>query len=229
MCRTEHKGCMAGFFGMSSCKMRLPKIKRALTAVPQMPSPLEGRRLGRGVKLSCVVIATFHPHPSPLPQGRGSSGNALNKSAGKIFTLLLLFLSRTMRNQKLLACLFPDVDRTMPGLRWINIILRTIHLIGVAGVGGGFLYQSPLEQWMPYLGLTVASGIMLTCLAIWTNGMWLIQLRGVAMLVKLLLLGLSMMVGAQASVIIAVIIISGIIAHAPGKVRYHKVFRGPAF
>ena len=136
---------------------------------------------------------------------------------------------RSQRMTTILDYVFPDVDRTFSGLRWINIILRTIHLIGVAGVGGGFLYSSQQENWMPYLGLAVTSGIMMMCLSIWSNGMWLLQLRGVAMIVKLLLLALSMINGMEASVIIVVIAISGIIAHAPGKVRYYKVFRGPVF
>ena len=59
--------------------------------------------------------------------------------------------------------------------------------------------------------------------------MWLLQLRGVAMLVKLLLLTGSMVAGVDAAVIIVVIAISGLIAHAPGKVRYYRVFDGPAF
>ena len=136
---------------------------------------------------------------------------------------------RSQRMTTILDYVFPDVDRTFSGLRWINIILRTIHLIGVAGVGGGFLYSSQQENWMPYLGLAVTSGIMMMCLSIWSNGMWLLQLRGVAMIVKLLLLALSLISGVEASVIIVVIAISGIIAHAPGKVRYYKVFRGPVF
>ena len=136
---------------------------------------------------------------------------------------------RSQRMATILDYVFPDVDRTFSGLRWINIILRTIHLIGVAGVGGGFLYSSQQENWMPYLGLAVTSGIMMMCLSIWSNGMWLLQLRGVAMIVKLLLLALSLISGVEASVIIVVIAISGIIAHAPGKVRYYKLFRGPVF
>jgi len=132
-----------------------------------------------------------------------------------------------MLKKKLLDYLFPDRDRTFVGMRWTNIILRTVHLLGIAGVGGGFLYQAPVDQWMPYLGLTVASGLMLAGLAVWCNGIWLVQLRGVAMLVKLLLLSLSMIFEGSAWVFIAVIVISGVIAHAPGKVRYLRVFRGP--
>ena len=46
--------------------------------------------------------------------------------------------------------LFPRDSRSFSGKRWVNIALRTIHLIGVAGLGGGFLYQSPSEVWLPY-------------------------------------------------------------------------------
>jgi len=136
---------------------------------------------------------------------------------------------RSRQLTKILDYVFPDVDRTFPGLRWVNIILRTIHLVGITGVGGGLLYDSQQEYWMPYLGLTVVSGFMMMSLSIWSNGMWLLQVRGITLLVKLCLLGLFMISGNDASVIIIVVIISGVIAHAPGKVRYYKVFRGPKF
>lgn len=137
--------------------------------------------------------------------------------------------ARSQYMTKILDIVFPDADRTFPGQRWVNIMLRTTHLVGITGVGGGFLYHSPQENWMPYLGLTVVSGVMMMGLSIWVSGMWLLQLRGVAVIVKLLFLGFAMIRGLEASIIIIVIIISGVIAHAPGKVRYHKVFRGPVF
>ena len=84
--------------------------------------------------------------------------------------------------------LFPRDSRSFSGKRWVNIALRTMHLIGVAGLGGGFLYQSPSEVWLPYLMLSIASGFGIMCLAIWTNGIWFIQLRGIAILIKLILL-----------------------------------------
>ena len=64
----------------------------------------------------------------------------------------------------------------------MNIALRTLHLIGTAGVGGGFLYQAPRETWLPYLALTVASGFAIMFLEIWANAIWLIHICGVAIL-----------------------------------------------
>ena len=58
---------------------------------------------------------------------------------------------------------------------------------------------------------------------LWSNAIWLIQLRGIATLMKLAALLFSMWAGTQSYIIIPVIIISGVISHAPGKVRYFFV------
>ena len=125
--------------------------------------------------------------------------------------------------------LFPDVDRTFPGIRWVNIMLRTLHLVGVAGMGGAFLYATPESEWRPFFTLTFVSGFLLMLLAIWSNGIWLIQLRGVATIVKLMLLSLAFAGGMEPAILFTIIAISGVIAHAPGKVRYYLVFPVPRF
>ena len=102
-----------------------------------------------------------------------------------------------------------------------------MHLIGIAGLGGGFLYQSPTEVWLPYLILSIVSGFGLMCLAIWTDGIWFIQLRGIAILIKLiLLLSMPFLKGYAGYALIIAIVISGVIAHAPGDVRYYSIFHG---
>lgn len=120
--------------------------------------------------------------------------------------------------------LYPGGDRTFPGMRWFNIFFRTVHLCGVAGVGGAFLYDVPVQQWKPFLGLTVVSGVFLMLLAIWENAIWLIQLRGVATLVKLAVLALAFYTGMDATLLFITITISGVISHAPAKVRYYSMF-----
>ena len=55
--------------------------------------------------------------------------------------------------------LFPPNSRFFPGQRWANICLRTLHLIGVAGLGGGFLYPAAGEDWRIYLDLVVWAGV----------------------------------------------------------------------
>lgn len=125
------------------------------------------------------------------------------------------------------AWLFPPGYRGFPGKRWIGVLLRTLHLMGVAGLGGAFLYAAPREAWLPYLWLTVASGSLLFAIEIWSHGVWLLQLRGQAVILKLLLLGLMPATGPAAPwLLLAVVALSGIFSHAPARVRYYAPFHG---
>jgi hypothetical protein len=137
------------------------------------------------------------------------------------------------KDMKVFRFLFPRDYRSFTGKRWTNITLRTAHLIGIVGLVGGFLYQSPKAvadgyiRFMPYLVLSVVSGFAIICVDIWTHGIWLIQLRGLAIFIKLiLLLCIPFFKGYEAHVLMIVIVISGIIAHAPGDIRYFSVFHG---
>ncbi|MBE9504829.1 MAG: hypothetical protein IME96_11705 [Proteobacteria bacterium] len=127
----------------------------------------------------------------------------------------------------LFRSIFPEKSRTFSGQRWTKISLRTVHLLGVAGMGGGFLYSSPEQFWKPYLIATLISGIAFMLQEIWSNGVWLIQVRGIAVFLKLILLSfLLFSSGFEVIIIFSVIIISGVISHAPGELRYFSVFHG---
>ncbi|MCB1869497.1 MAG: hypothetical protein KDI43_13515 [Gammaproteobacteria bacterium] len=123
--------------------------------------------------------------------------------------------------------LFPAVSRFFPGQRWVNIMLRTLHLIGIAGLGGGFFYPAEGDIWRTFFTLTIWSGVGLTAISIWSNGIWLVQLRGQAILMKLILLGLMPLLPSQRlSLLLVILVISGVISHAPAKVRYYSLFHG---
>jgi hypothetical protein len=118
---------------------------------------------------------------------------------------------------------FPLQHRGFRGMRWLNISLRTLHLIGIAGIGGAYFYPADEAAWLPFLWLTVIAGSGLVAVSIYSNGVWLLQLRGMLIGVKLLLLMLlAFWPQAAAPVAIAVVAISSFIAHAPGKVRYYS-------
>lgn len=121
------------------------------------------------------------------------------------------------------SLIFPADSRSFPGMRWLNIALRTLHLIGIAGLGGAYLYPAETAAWAPYLWLTLLSGFSLMGVSLYCNGIWLLQLRGLAILLKLLLL-LLLVAMPQLSLpfIIVIIVLSGVVAHAPGNLRYYS-------
>ena len=115
--------------------------------------------------------------------------------------------------------------RTFPGRRWIMTTLRSIHLVGVGGVGGAFLYDGPREIWLPFLAITLVSGVLMTALELWSSRYWLVELRGLAIGLKIAILGLAMTTRQlEAAAFVAAIVISGVFAHAPAAVRYYSVW-----
>ena len=132
-----------------------------------------------------------------------------------------------MRQTRIYRVLFPVQTRKFKFKRWVKISLRTMHLIGIAGIGAFFFFDIPRTNFLPYLYLTVFSGISFVILEIWGNAIWLIQLRGVLLLLKIILLSLIPFVhGHEATILLLVIIISSVISHAPGDVRYFSVIHG---
>lgn len=75
--------------------------------------------------------------------------------------------------------------------------------------------------------LTVVTGMAMMLIEIWSDGIWLIQLRGLSTLLKIGLLSMTFVVGLEPFILIVVIIIAGLISHAPGKVRYYSFIRPP--
>lgn len=125
---------------------------------------------------------------------------------------------------KHLRLIFPPRPRDFYGKRWLKITLRTLHLLGVAGVSGGILLQVPTASWIGYLHLTVLSGSAYLLLELWSNAILLIQLRGLCVVIKLLLLAILYSKPQYGSLIIVVIILSSVVSHAPGNFRYYSPF-----
>jgi len=124
--------------------------------------------------------------------------------------------------------LFPAEKRDFKGRRWLSISMRTLHLMGIAGLAGAYLFQLPEAQWLPYLWLAVLSGVVMAVTEVVTDGIWLLQVRGQAIFLKLFLLSTVFWLfdEPQSSVYLLVILISGVISHAPGKVRYYSLWHG---
>lgn len=122
--------------------------------------------------------------------------------------------------------LFPPEKRVISHKRWFSISLRTIHLIGVAGLAGAYLYDQPYSVWWVYLFATVISGFVMAAMEIYCDGIWLIQMRGTAIALKLFLLSTMLWWFNQpeAWIYFIVIIISGVVAHAPGRLRYYSIW-----
>ena len=109
--------------------------------------------------------------------------------------------------------------------RWIKISLRTLHLISVAGVGGGILFGLEQSLWVSYWWLALVSGALMIAIDVIPNPVWVVQVRGLVILLKLILLAF---LGSEPSIdrllLIIIIVMSAVISHAPGNLRYYSIY-----
>ena len=109
--------------------------------------------------------------------------------------------------------------------RWSKISLRTIHLLAVAGVGGGILFGLEKELWLNYWWLALVSGAFMMLMDLIANPLWIVQVRGSAVTLKLILLAL---LGGSPDwdrfLLIVIIVISAVVSHAPGNLRYYSLY-----
>ncbi|MBD1401821.1 hypothetical protein [Pelovirga terrestris] len=105
--------------------------------------------------------------------------------------------------------------------RLTKVVVRTLHLIGMAGMFGAAMDGASEPT---YFYLAMISGVVLVGMEAYSGWIWFVQLRGVAVYVKLLLLALLHVALQHAIVIlIGVIAISGFMSHAPGWIRYYSL------
>lgn len=109
--------------------------------------------------------------------------------------------------------------------RWTKVSLRTLHLLAVTGVGGGILFGLEKHLWINYWWLALLSGALMILIDIVSNPLWVVQVRGLSIFLKLILLTL---LGSYPSLdgwlLAVIVIISAVISHAPGKLRYYSVY-----
>jgi len=109
--------------------------------------------------------------------------------------------------------------------RWTKISLRTLHILAVAGVGGGVLFGLDRDLWINYWWLAMASGILMVIIDWVSNPIWIYQIRGVVIILKLaLLLLLGYNSNWDSLILVVIIIISAVISHAPGDIRYYSIY-----
>lgn len=115
-----------------------------------------------------------------------------------------------------------DPIRDFPGKRWLNMLLRTIHIVGVVLFGAALLGAGS-----PPLGATVilASGLSMLAIDTWSKPEHLCEIAGFGVLLKLALIGLiSVLQQLALPAFWILVVFSTLLAHAPGHIRHRRLF-----
>jgi len=111
--------------------------------------------------------------------------------------------------------------RSFRGERAWQVGARTVHLAAMALVLGGVAFAAPERALVLPIALTLASGLLLLGIDLWKGGGYFTQGNGVAVLLKLALLGLGQLLpAARLEWYLAATAVASIGSHMPRTWRH---------
>lgn len=127
------------------------------------------------------------------------------------------------RKKIIVSALFPKVPRDFSYRRGLRTALRAAHIFTAGTLLGGYIFDQPVAVLEPWLLGTVISGFLLLAIDLHASLAVLLELRGLGVLVKLVLLALvPVFWDARISLLIAALVIGAVTSHMPRQYR-HKV------
>jgi len=115
-------------------------------------------------------------------------------------------------------------QRVSPALRWLNVVLRGLHLAAVIGLGAAVL-GAPLSVHQQSMGVLV-TGLAMLSLDLWAKPRMLQEWSVAALVIKLAVVAwMAVDVELRLPLFWALVVWSAIFAHAPAAFR-HAPWRG---
>ena len=117
--------------------------------------------------------------------------------------------------------------RNFPGQRWVRISLRSAHLLFMGLLLGGVAQGIPMTELpVGYWG-TIATGGLFALLEIFNTMVWIYQIKGWVVILKIVLMGAAGQAGQDGLWNLgAAVILGGISSHMPGNLRYYSILHG---
>jgi TctA family transporter len=105
--------------------------------------------------------------------------------------------------------------------RFLDIALRTAHVLAISVLFGGAVFRIPLDQLVPFQRLAVITGLALIVSEIFHRPHWPTQIRGVLVIVHAGLLGLVILKPDLAVIWLSTALVVGMTgSHLPKKIRH---------
>ncbi len=121
--------------------------------------------------------------------------------------------------------LFPDEPRDFPFRRSLRALLRALHTLAAGIMVGAVLFGLSPEAYLPWVWATLGSGGLLLATDLHGSAAFLLEVRGVLIMMKLALTGLIGIFPSYALwILLFVFIIGSVGSHIPGRYRHRMVF-----
>ena len=122
------------------------------------------------------------------------------------------------------AIFLPEPRRRLPHARAWNVGARTVHLGATGVLLGGHVFGADTDALLPWLYVAMASGAVMFAVELYSSFDWLMEVGGLAVLLKLALLcAIPFAWSARVPILFAVVAVAGIGSHMPGKYRHYSL------
>ncbi len=123
----------------------------------------------------------------------------------------------------------PAPPRPIGWRRAVNVALRTGHLLSVAVLVGGAVFDVDARRLAPSIVAAVATGGALAAVEIAASPAWPSTVKGVTVLAKVALLSLlPFFPERRVSVLVLTLVVSAAVAHLPARLRHRQLLPGRA-
>jgi hypothetical protein len=122
-----------------------------------------------------------------------------------------------------------EKPRALLGARLLRTTIRTVHLVTMGILYGGHVYGISADRLLPALAGTLASGAAFVTLEAYRTPLWLVQMRGLLTLMKILIVAsCAVWWDVRVWLLTLALVIGSVGSHMPGKYRYYSVMHGRA-
>ena len=127
---------------------------------------------------------------------------------------------------RIFSLIFPDAPRDFPMRRWVRILMRTLHIITASILFGGHVFDQPVTELEPWLWGTVLSGMFIMLTDLHASFAVLLEVRGVAVVIKAILLVLVPLFWEERNLLLlTALIIGAVSSHMPKQYRHRLLFQ----
>ena len=123
--------------------------------------------------------------------------------------------------------LFPETPRRFPGRRQLKTVLRAVHVVCAAALLGAFLFRAPPAEQQLWLHATGVSGAIFLLFDVHETLAFILQIRGVVVMLKILLVCcLTWLTASAVWLLGGLVVVSVISSHASADIRYRMLYGG---
>ena len=118
---------------------------------------------------------------------------------------------------------------SIPYARAWSILFRTLHLLAIAILVGGHLFNAPADQLRPLLYLAIASGVGMASIEAYPSWQVLFQGWGILVMIKLAVLcAVPFAWSHRFALLVVVLAIGSVGSHMTKRLRHYAPFFSPA-